>query len=333
MLRILPNLYCIPLPLPRNPLKEINCYVLTSKDRNLIIDTGMNRPACREAMDAGLHELGIDMEKTDIIATHFHADHQGQVFYLLKNGSKAYMGALDAAFLMSGATPHARRVPIVAYASKSGIPEDVLLETRQNHPGLKYGPQRSVAYIPIREGDVFEVGDYSLKAIETPGHSRGHICLYEPEKKILFSGDHVLGDITPNIPAWNDVDDPLGDYIASLKKVYELDVALCLPGHRTPVKCFKDRILELIEHHRVRANEVLSILEEKPNCAYWTASQMTWDIVSKSWDDFPSTQKWFATGETVAHLRYLEEKQVIQREMKGGIIFYSTKMGERLASV
>ena len=330
MEEILPHLYRIILPLPRNPLKEINSYILTSGDRNLIIDTGMNRPECSEVLNAGLKKLGIDLGKTDIIATHYHADHQGLVFSLMKSGTRAYMGASDAQAMDAGSTTHARKVPMGDYAAMSGFPDEVLLEAQQNHPGFKYGPQAVVNYIHLKEGDVFKIGDYCLKVIETPGHTGGHVCLYDKKRKLFFSGDHVLGDITPNIQAWTNDNDPLGNYIQSLKKVRELDVTLCLPGHRTFIKDLKKRIDELIEHHRVRANEVLEILEKKPNNAYWTASEMTWDIVAKSWNDFPVMQKWFATGEAIAHLRYLEDKEIISREMRDGKIFYSAEKGVRL---
>jgi len=330
MEEILPRLYRIVLPLPRNPLKEINSYVLTSNNRNLIIDTGMNRPECQEVLDAGLNEIGIDLEKTDIIATHYHADHQGLVFSLLKDGSRAYMGESDARAMEVGSTAHARKVPMGDYAALSGFPNDVLLEAQKNHPGFKYGPQSVVDYIHLKDGDTFNIGEYSLTVVETPGHTEGHICLYEPNKKIFFSGDHVLGDITPNIQAWTDDYDPLGLYLTSLKKVYDLDVELCLPGHRTIVKDIRKRVTELLEHHRVRANEVISILERGAKNAYQTASEMKWDIVAKSWDDFPVMQKWFATGETIAHLRYLENKNLIQRELSNGLIFYSTDGTKRL---
>ena len=177
---------------------------------------------------------------------------------------------------------------------------------------------------------MFNIGDYSLKVIETPGHTEGHVCLYDESKKLFFSGDHVLGDITPNIQAWTNDNDPLGNYIKSLKKVRELDVELCLPGHRNFIRDLKARIDELIEHHRIRANEVLEILEKSPNNAYDMASKMTWDIVAKTWDDLPAMQKWFATGEAIAHLRYLEDKNIIAREMRDGKIFYSAEIGVRI---
>ena len=324
MEEILPRLYRIVVPLPGNPLKEINAYVLTSDDRNLVIDTGMNRPECKEVLEPGLAELGVDLGKTDFIITHLHADHQGMVAGLIRNGSRAYMGEDDASRLKAGTTAHARRSPMGDYAAKSGFPDDELQSAMVNHPGLKYGPESVVDYQYIKEGDVFKVGDYTLEVVATPGHTYAHMCLYERDKKIFFSGDHVLGDITPNIQAWSDDIDPLDLYIKSLKKVYKLDVELCLPGHRSFITDFKKRVLELIEHHRVRANEAISILEKESQTAYQTASKMTWDIDARSWKDFPVMQKWFATAEAIAHLIYLENKELVQREIRDGLIFFST---------
>ena len=330
MEEILPRLYRIVVPLPGNPLKEINSYVLTSDDRNLVIDTGMNRPECKQVLEPGLAEIGVDLERTDFIITHLHADHQGMVAGLIRNGSRAYMGEDDASRLKAGTTAHARRSPMGDYAAKSGFPDDELQFAMVNHPGLKYGPESVVDYQYIKEGDVFKVGDYTLEVVATPGHTYAHMCLYERDKKIFFSGDHVLGDITPNIQAWSDDIDPLDLYIKSLKRVYELDVELCLPGHRSFITDFKKRVLELIEHHRVRANEAISILEKESQTAYQTASKMTWDIDAKSWNDFPVMQKWFATAEAIAHLIYLENKDLVQREIRDGLIFFSTEGKRKL---
>jgi glyoxylase-like metal-dependent hydrolase (beta-lactamase superfamily II) len=327
---MLPGIFRIPVPLPRNPLKEINSYVLTSKDRNLIIDTGMNRPACIKVYDEAMKELAIDLSRTDFIATHLHADHQGLIPLLMKPGSRAYMGEPDAAPMMQGTTAHARKMPMGDYAALNGFPEDELKEAQENHPGFKYGPQAPIQYIYLKEGDVFNVGEYTLEAIATPGHTHGHMCLLDRKKKLFFSGDHVLGDITPNINAWSDDEDPLEEYITSLKKIDAMDITLCLPGHRTVITDIRKRIAELIEHHRVRANEVIDILTGKSMTGYDVAAHMTWDIVAKSWADFPVMQKWFATGEALAHIRYLVERGLIQKELKNNILYYSTDGKNRL---
>ncbi len=327
---ILPCLYRVVVPLPGNPLREVNSYVLTSKDRNLIIDTGMNRPECREVLEAGLNEIGVALERTDFVATHFHSDHQGLIATLFRNGSRAFMGELDALGMRADLEYWSKTGPMGKYATRNGFPTDELQASLRNHPGLKYGPGAVVDYVPLRGGETFHVGKYVLKIVATPGHTYGHICLHEPNEKVFFSGDHVLGDITPNIEAWSDKDDPLALYLASLEKVKLLEVELCLPGHRNLIEDFKKRIAELVEHHRLRANEVITILESGSKNAYETASRMSWDIAAPSWEDFPLMQRWFATGEAIAHLRYLEGKELIQRQPVDGQILYSTDSGSRL---
>ena len=151
------------------------------------------------------------------------------------------------------------------------------------------------------------------------------MCLYEPNKKILIAGDHILNDITPNISSWSDKENPLNEYLASLDKVYKLDIELVLPGHRGIFRDCKGRIRELKYHHQMRAHEVLTILEKGGKSAFQVASQMTWDMTYDSWDLFPVSQKWFATGEAIAHLVYLEKKGVIRREMVEQKIIFSLK--------
>jgi glyoxylase-like metal-dependent hydrolase (beta-lactamase superfamily II) len=328
--KILPGLHRVVVPLPGNPLKEINSYVLTSSDRNLIIDTGMKRPECQEVLEAGLDEIGVDLERTDFISTHLHADHAGLISTLLRSGSRAFMGTLDAQVMKIDFTHLTKTIPLSEYAIRSGFPAEEVRASLHNHPGNKYSSETRVPYIPLEGGETFEVGAYRLEVVATPGHTNGHISLYEPEKKIFFSGDHVLGDITPNIQAWSDDQDPLAVYLSNLKKAGALDVELCLPGHRSLIEDFRKRIDELVEHHRVRANEVISILMGDRKTAYQIAGEMSWDIVARSWEDFPIMQRWFATGEAIAHLRYVESKGLIQRELVDEQVLYSSDGKARL---
>ena len=138
-----------------------------------------------------------------------------------------------------------------------------------------------------------------------------------------MSGDHVLGDITPNIQCWSDDDNPLRNYLASLDKVGKLDVELTLPGHRSLIRDLGGRIKELKDHHRDRCLEIETLLSDHgPMTAYETASKMSWDIDCKTWEDFPLPQKWFATAEATSHLRYLEEDGRLRREAGAGMIKY-----------
>jgi glyoxylase-like metal-dependent hydrolase (beta-lactamase superfamily II) len=321
--KILPGLYRIVLPLSGNPLREINSFVFTSADRNLIVDTGMNRDECREAIESGLDSIGVDLERTDIIATHYHADHQGLVATLLRKGSRAFMGEFDAAAISGDNDYWTESGPMGRLAIRAGFPSDVLRASLENHPGFKDGPKVSVDYVGLKDGDTIAIGDFNLTVITTPGHTDGHICLYEPAAKFLISGDHILGDITPNLQAWGYDEDPLADFLASLERTRQLDIDLCLPGHRSLIENCEERIDELIEHHRVRADEVLSILRDNSLDAYDIAGRMSWDIRARSWNDFPIMQRWFATGEAIAHIRYLENKGLIERRLEGEVDLYN----------
>jgi len=92
---VLPNIYKIEIPLPKNPLKAINSYVIKGDKRNLVIDTGMNRVECHEALVSGLTKINVDLENTDFFITHYHIDHSGLVSSLVNPGSKVYASEND----------------------------------------------------------------------------------------------------------------------------------------------------------------------------------------------------------------------------------------------
>jgi len=306
---ILPGLYRLVIPLSDSPLKSLNSYIITGPTRNLIIDTGFNRDDCMAAMQKGLRTLNIDLACTDIFITHLHADHFGLVEKLKSPTSTIYFNRPEAEILDGwDGFEH-----MFDYAAQNGFPEIELRNALKQHPGKKFETQWVPEFKILQDGDLLKIGEYKLTCIETPGHSLGHTCLYEADKKLLISGDHILGDISPNIQGWSDEQDMLKLYLNSLDKVYHLDVDLVLPGHRSIFKHFRERIDELKHHHMTRLDEILSILDRKSRHAYGVASKMHWDIKCDSWEQFPIAQKWFATGEAIAHLRYLEETRQILR--------------------
>ena len=316
---ILPNLFRLKIPLPDSPLKYLNSYVIKGPDRNLIIDTGLNRRECLEAMQAGLGTLGIDLKASDIFITHLHADHFGLVAKLATDTSQVYFSRPEKELIESWEGFG----PMIVYAGQNGFPEDELQAALDKHPGAKFGSEWIPEMKLLEDGDEIRIGDYKFRCVVTPGHTLGHICLYEPDKKILVAGDHILIDITPNIQCWSDTQNPLKHYLASLEKVYSLKVDLTLPGHRRLIENHQARIEELKRHHADRLTEVLSILKAGALNAFQVASQMTWDIDSESWDQFPVAQKWFATGEAISHLRYLEEEGQLVRNADGKITLYA----------
>jgi len=312
------NLHAVSVPLPNSPLKDLNAYVIKGEDRHLIIDTGFNRTVCYEAMLEGLAELGVDPARADFFLTHMHADHTGLVTRLAAPDSKIYFSRIDSQVFDEDNSWQ----PLIDYARLNGFPADELQRALHSHPGFKYSPEKRPVFSIVGDGDILEYGGYRLQCIATPGHTQGHMCLYEPDRRLLFSGDHILYDITPHIESWAYSVNALADYLSSLDRVRKLPVDLVLPGHRNFFPDMKARIDDLKRHHRERADEVLDVIGKRMMNAYDIAAGMTWDIDCASWQDFPIAQKWFATGEAIAHLQYLEGEGRIVRKTDQAVITF-----------
>ncbi|MFC1941798.1 MBL fold metallo-hydrolase [Chloroflexota bacterium] len=318
---ILPDLYRIEIPLPRNPLQSLNSYLIKGDGRFLIIDTGLNRDECRDAMLSALEELHVDLASTSFFITHIHADHSGLLTTLASENSIVYFNQKESVMIDSGGLWEGFNMFFLSH----GFPEEELAKAMDSHPGRRYGLKRHFDFTVVNEGDPIEIGDYCFKCVSTPGHSPGHMSLYEANKNILIAGDHILFDITPNIGFWPNMEDALTQYLASLEKVYQLDVSIVLPGHRNILNDHKTRIKELQEHHHDRLNEIISALEGGEKTAYELAPCISWDVDFGSWELFPPAQKWFAFGETLAHAKHLEKKEMIQSKHRGDKIVFSLK--------
>jgi len=318
------NIYRIVVPLPGSPLKSLNAYCITGQDRHLLIDTGFNQPTCLEALTAALRDLGVDRRRLDICITHVHADHAGLAAALTEGSDGTiWCSAGDGKII----NEHAQANDEVHYARYAqrilphGFSSQQVRDLVRNHPGIIYCSP-VLSFTPIQDGDELRYGDCVLRVIGTPGHTPSHIALYEAGRKFLFAGDHILGDITPNITRWPEVSDSLGEYLGSLDAVSRLDIALTLPGHRSLIQDTQARIGQIQAHHARRLAEVRRILADGPASAYTIASRMTWEMRYASWEDFPVAQKWFAIGEALAHLDWLvARKEVEEQTRKESVLF------------
>jgi glyoxylase-like metal-dependent hydrolase (beta-lactamase superfamily II) len=289
----------------------------------------MHSDECLHTMRAGLKKLDIDLKKTDFFITHFHMDHFGLVSRLVHDGSIVYMNELETSMIQK-IKSDAFFSEIRDFIRMSGFTEQDpgrILPPRLDHESKAKTP---LSFQFVEDADIIERGEYRFICVKTPGHSKGHMCLYEPDNKILIAGDHLLKDITPAIHGRVNNENPLKEYLSSLDKVYALDVEVVLPGHRNYFRNCRERIVEIQDHHRQRNHEVISILQEGARNIYEVASRMTWNTDCDSWDSLPVSQSFFAVAEAFAHLRYLEEKGEIEMKMEGEVAIYS--LGETYQS-
>jgi len=322
---IAPNIYRIAVGLPNSPLKVLNSYVITGGQRNLIIDTGFNRPECLEFLKNGLDEIGLDMSETDIFVTHLHADHCGLVSQIMSPESRVYMSEPDWQLFHSATTkPDTYWLPMEQLFIREGYPEEELIRSRLHHPGRKFLSEAPFDCIFIKDGDFLPYGGGQLQCVSTPGHTPGHMCLYDPERQILFTGDHLLFDISPNIATWETMPDALSYYLQSLEKVSQLPIEQALTAHRENEGDFQKRVEELQHHHAERLADIMEIVAESPGInGYEVTSRMKWSIRAASWEDFPPGQRWFAVGEAIAHLNHLVDSGDITRTVRDGIHTYT----------
>lgn len=316
------KLYMFSMELPNTPLRTLNCYLIVPETgRALLIDTGFHHPLCFETLRRGMEEAGLRPENTDVFITHAHADHSGNAASLQALGCRLFMSGVD--FRHYCGWLETRLHDQLGRAVREGLPRSFLELGASANPIMGYG-SGPFTVTELREGDELCYGPYRLCCLLTPGHTPGHMCLYEPDRQILFLGDHVLFDITPNICNFSDVSDSLGDYLDSLEALRYLPVKLALPAHRgLPQISLVERVDQLLAHHQRRLDETLRIVRETPGLdAYRIAGRLHWHIRAASWEEFPPGQKWFALGETLAHLDHLRRLGLLCAAEEDGLVVY-----------
>ncbi len=325
---IIEGIHQIQVPLPNNPLKSLNSYLIlpNSSDpegRALLIDTGFDHPEARAAIVNAIEALSLSLNQVDILVTHLHSDHSGQVAYLKTTSSRCFASRIDGP-LINAMTQESYWQNFMNLYKIIGLTKDGI--DYLDHPGYKFCPKTPIDFVLLNDGDTLQYGDFSLRVIEVPGHTPGQIILFDEAKSLLISADHILDQITPNISFWGfEHGDSLGIYINSLDKIRTLNARIALPSHRNVITDVNGRIDALKAHHEERLDEVYTILKKNPApmSPRDVAAQMHWSVRQNDFDAFPSPQKWFASAEAMAHLVHLEVRGLISMTMINGEAYAS----------
>jgi glyoxylase-like metal-dependent hydrolase (beta-lactamase superfamily II) len=324
MQEVYQDIYLIKLPLPQNPLKNLNSYLIKGAcgDRSLLIDTGFNHPETEAALMAELKEANVRLEEMDVFITHCHSDHSGLAGKLKNDHNTVYSSSRDGVLIRDHVGDHFWR-ELVKQQRFMGFPYKFL---HTDHPGFRNKNENQYDRVSKDPGDTLKAGCYKFEVIDLSGHTPGQIGLYEKKHRILFSGDHLLHKITPNMKFWNFDYDCLGDYLSNLKKMNDLDVEHLYSAHRELIPDMRARIGQMLAHHERRLDTALEVISKEPCNAWTVASGIVWDYLGGDFTKFPPPQQWFAANETFVHLEHLfASRKDIKRQAEGDVFFYSTK--------
>ena len=312
------DIFTLRLPLPF-ALDHVNVYAIGRPGEWYFLDAGLNTPETRSAWQHFLQEHRIHPGHVKgILITHHHPDHYGATGWLQELcQTRVFMSAEDIRGARLAWHNWEQNVKnIKAYCRKNGAPESLLVDLESNFsrliPLMKPFPEVEA----VAHGDLLAATPFALQVIQTAGHSDGHIGLFEPEARALFSGDHLLPDITTNIGLWAETAsvDPLGDYLYSLDVISELDIQRVYPAHGAAFSHPHRRILEMLHHHRQR---LLETQKYSRDCV--TAYRISIDVFGPDLSPFESR---LALAETLAHLNYLEYRSEVRSYDVGSLIVY-----------
>jgi glyoxylase-like metal-dependent hydrolase (beta-lactamase superfamily II) len=299
-------------------------YMVKSGGDTMLIDCGWNTDDAYGALEEGMKEHDSHpTEIKELFITHVHPDHYGMSGRLKRmSDCQVLLHEEDAKVITSRyLAPKGLTDEMGNFMKINGVPP---LDTPSMSRG-SMGMLEHVSPVPadreLKGGETLRVGDFYFEVIWTPGHSPGHICLYEANRKVLFTGDHVLPTITPNVSIHAQTHgSPLGDYMRSLAKLEKLDVKYVLPAHEFDTKDLPKRLREIEAHHEERLAEMVACVDRGGSTAWDVAGRVKW--ATGMLNDFEPFMQRAAVGETIAHLEYLWEQGQLAKVMRGEHLFW-----------
>lgn len=270
------GVYRLRLPLPWPGVPHGNAWAVKSGDGVVLFDTGMHQPGSMSELERALAMCGLAVEDIRlVVCTHAHSDHYGQAARICERADcELWMHPKYEHMSVDEQNPEATLQRRIEVARQSGVPEEPLrrfAEQRKDHEsGISAVIAPDRALLPGVEV-MTDLGAWTVH--ETPGHAPSHVCLFQPERRLLISGDHLLGRISLFFDMGYSPD-PVGEFVSSLDVVQRLGARLCLPGHG---RTFTD-VLAHIEGNRAlvaeRLEKALAAISERPLTVFETVPRL-----------------------------------------------------------
>ncbi len=276
--KVLPGIWRLRLPLPWPGVPHGNAWAVEAGDGIVLFDTGMGGKGRLRQLDLALAQAGFGVEDIGLlVCTHSHVDHYGLAAGIVEAaGCELWMHPAWEHVRLLADDPAAALEHRLEVARQSGVPVAALERYREARSGDEETGIDAIQ-VPDRElvpGVEVETGLGSWQVHETPGHAPSHVVLHQPERKLLISGDHLLGR-TVLFFDYGHTPDPVGEFLGGLNEVEPLEVELCLPGHGRP---FRDPEAKIAEARR-QVEELLGKVREALANKERTAFEIVAEIV------------------------------------------------------
>jgi glyoxylase-like metal-dependent hydrolase (beta-lactamase superfamily II) len=311
----------VPVPFPQAG-GPVNVYLLEEADGGLLMwDSGLGSPEAEAALEEGFRRLGRRFDEVRrILVSHGHVDHYGAArFVQERHGGTVPVRAhpADVPKIAESGWRWRDRAPLyAAHLARLGTPPDALERiAREGEKGFRLA-RRVPEVLPLVQGDRVETRHLALRIVHMPGHTPGLVCLHAPERRLLFSGDHLLEKISPNplIELGPSGEEgwfrPLVAYLESLERTRALELDLVLPGHGPPFAGHRAVIDALVAFYGRRQARIRDLLDAGPLTAYEVSRAL-----------FPSAgpgDAFLTVSETIANLEVMEAQGRAHRALVDG---------------
>lgn len=330
-MEIVTGLHQLKTPMTSPALPYVMPYVLEGNDGISLFDAGVGTPEAIASLTAQLAVLGYEPKHIQrLIISHAHPDHLGMAAWIKEQAPACELVMLEREWqwitdrwLDNDAWTHLSNEWLVRH----GVPQIEIDEAEARgtlgaptgssaappaprRPGYRFDIEPDVK---LQDGEVIEFDRWRIQAVWTPGHTPGHLCAYELNHRLMFTGDHVLPHISPNVSLHADQEgtSPLSDFRDSLRKVAAFDVDRALLAHEFTIPDLRKRCAVLLHHHDERLDEVRHAIGSGVANAREISQRVKWN--TGPFDDFNIFMKRSAVGETLSHLRLLQDEERVRR--------------------
>lgn len=244
-----------------------------------MFDTGIGGRGRLRQLDLALAQAGFGVEDVRlVVCTHSHTDHYGLGGAITERaGCELWMHPKWEHVRLLADDPAAALEQRIEVARQSGVPPAALERYRE----ARSDDESTIDILKEPDRDLLpgvevETDLGAWQVYETPGHAPSHVVLDQPERKLLISGDHLLGRTVLFFDHGHSPD-PVGEFLASLARVEPLDVDLVLPGHG---RTFRDPEAKIAESRR-QVEELIGRVRAALGAGEKTAFEVVAEIVGR----------------------------------------------------